>query len=120
MDEVFQALAHSHRRLILDFVNQNPGCLAGEIAQRFDCSRIAITKHIKILEKAQLLIIEPSGRKRLHYFNVMPIQMIYDRWTDQYSQFFAAPMSDFKQFVEQKQLQDQTQQDAEENNGKIA
>ena len=118
IDDVFQALAHPHRRQIIDFVNSKPGCLAGEITALFESSRIAVAKHIKVLEKADLLIIEKSGRTKLHYFNVMPIQMIYDRWTDQYSHFFAGSMHSFKQYLEQNQ-QEQTQQHEEEQHGKI-
>ncbi|MBM7073167.1 helix-turn-helix transcriptional regulator [Shewanella sp. 202IG2-18] len=99
MDEVFQALAHPHRRQIIDFVHQTPGCSSGEIAALFESSRIAVAKHIKILEKAQLLLIEKSGRTKQHYFNIMPIQTVYDRWTDQYSQFFSAPLNSFKNYV---------------------
>lgn len=96
MDDVFHALAHKMRREILDYVKQHPGCLAGDICAQFEVSRIAVSKHIKILEQADLMIIEKAGRTRLHYFNVMPIQAIYDLWTDEYSRFFASQMSAFK------------------------
>ena len=100
MDKVFNALAHETRRQILDFVMQHAGALSGEIADQFGISRIAVSKHIKILEQANLLIIEKSGRERLHYFNPMPIQTIYDRWTNEYSQFFAPKLNAFKTDLE--------------------
>ena len=100
MDKVFNALAHETRRQILDFVMQNAGALSGDITAQFEVSRIAVSKHIKILEQANLLIIEKSGRERLHYFNPMPIQAIYDRWTDAYSQFFAPKLNVFKTELE--------------------
>ena len=96
MDNIFHALAHGVRREILDYVLAHPGCLAGDIAEQFEISRIGVSKHIKILHKAELLVIEKSGRNSLHYFNAVPIQMIYDRWTDEYSQFFAGKLSAFK------------------------
>ena len=100
MDEVFQALAHNMRRQILDFVMQHPGVQSGDIYAQFEVSRIAVSKHIKILEKAELLIVEKHGRARLHYFNVMPIQAIYNRWTNEYSRFFASKLQDFKTMLE--------------------
>ena len=96
MDDVFQALAHPIRRRILDYVSEHPGALSGEIAEQFEVSRIAVSKHLKLLECAQLLTIEISGRTREHYFNPIPIQKIYERWTDQYSQFFASKINAFQ------------------------
>ncbi|MCO7222944.1 helix-turn-helix transcriptional regulator [Pleionea sp. CnH1-48] len=106
MDSIFQALAHEIRRQILDIVKENPGCHSGDICEYFDVSRIAISKHIKILEQASLLVIEKSGRHRLHYFNPMPIQAIYERWTDEYSQFFAPKINLFKQQLEREEQQE--------------
>ena len=100
LDSVFHALAHCVRRKILDYVVAHPGCSAGDIAVQFQISRIAVSKHIKILHKAELLIVEKSGRSSLHFFNAIPIQMIYDRWTDEYSQFFASQLNAFKQQLE--------------------
>jgi len=100
IDQVFQALAHPTRREIIDFVRENSGCTVSEICQLFDISRIAVSKHIKLLEQARLLIVEKEGRHSFHYFNVMPIQMIYERWTDEYSAFFARKLQQFKQQLE--------------------
>lgn len=113
MDDVFHALAHKMRRQILDYVKQNPGCSAGDICGQFDVSRIAVGKHIKVLAQADLLVIEKAGRSTLHYFNVMPIQAIYDSWTDEYSRFFASKMNAFK-------LQLEAQDTDEDNDEKIA
>ena len=109
MDKVFHALAHDTRRQILDYVMANPGCLANDIAGQFETSRIAVRKHIKILEESNLLITEKEGRNSHHYFNPVPIQLIYDRWTNQYSQFFASKLTSFKLQVES----DSTEEDNE-------
>ncbi|TQV88685.1 helix-turn-helix transcriptional regulator [Aliikangiella coralliicola] len=111
MDAIFHALAHQVRRQILDFVTENPGCQSGEICEQFTISRIAVSKHIKILEKADLVVIEKAGRARLHYFNSIPIQAIYDRWTNEYSHFFAHKLNAFKHQLEQEE---------EDTNEKIA
>lgn len=84
----------------MDLVKENPGCLVNDIASHFDISRIAVMKHLKILEQANLLSSEKVGKEKHHYFNVIPIQQIYERWTDQYSRFMAAKMTDFKHSVE--------------------
>ena len=115
MDEVFHALAHENRRTILDFIKINPAANTGDICQLFTHSRAAVIKHIQILEKANLLVIEKEGRYRLHYFNSLPIQAIYDRWTDEYSQFFAKRMHQFKQQLEDKfTLDSNSQQDTDD------
>lgn len=102
MDNVFQALAHETRRTILDIVNARPGCNVGELAKEFDVSRIAIMNHLAVLEKAGLIISEKQGRSRCLYMNIAPLQMIYDRWTDKYSAFWARQMMDIKYAAEQK------------------
>lgn len=102
IDQVLHALAHPIRRDIVDFVAETPGSNNGEICERFSISRIAIAKHIKILAEADLLVIEPDGRFRLHYFNVMPIQMLYERWTNEYSRFFATKMHHFQLELEEQ------------------
>lgn len=102
MDDVFQALSHSARRKILDIVGKMPGCNVNDVAKYFSMSRIAVMKHLGILEKANLLISQKSGRSRELYFNAVPIQMIYDRWTTEYSQFWASKLTDLKFETETK------------------
>ena len=82
-----------------------------DICGHFDMSRIAVMKHLKILEQANLLVTEKVGKQRHHYFNVIPIQQIYDRWTDEYSRFMASRLTGFKQQIEQALEQDDDEQD---------
>lgn len=100
MDAVFAALAHETRRRILDLLIAKPGAGVGEIAGGFDVSRIAIMKHLTVLEDAQLIVSEKQGRTRRLYFNAAPIQMIYDRWTDEYSAYWASEVTRLKYFSE--------------------
>ena len=102
MDQVLQALSHSSRRKILDIVRQKPGCSVSEVVKHFDTTRIAVMKHLRVLEDADLLITEKHGRSRLLYQNLVPIQLIYDRWTDDYSAFWAGHVADLKYRVEHK------------------
>ena len=100
MDAVFQALASGHRRKILDLVKSMPGCSVNDVCKYFDMSRIAVMKHLRILEDAGLLVSRKPGRTRELFFNAVPIQMIYDRWTTEYSQFWASQVTDLKFRIE--------------------
>ena len=95
-DLVFHALAHATRRQILDLVRERPGQAVGEVAKAFDVSRIAVMNHLAVLETAGLIISEKDGRARRLYLNPVPIQMIYERWTDEYSAFWAERVTSIK------------------------
>jgi DNA-binding transcriptional ArsR family regulator len=102
MDAVFTALAHETRRRILDLLRDKPGSGVGEIAGSFDVSRIAIMKHLTILESAHLIVSQKDGRTRRLYFNAAPIQMIHDRWTDDYSGYWAGEITRLKYLAEKR------------------
>ena len=100
MDTIFQALGHAARRRMLDVINASPGCSVNDVAAHFEISRIAVMKHLRVLEAAGLMHSEKVGRTRRLYFNAAPIQMIYDRWTTQYSRYWASRMTRIKYAVE--------------------
>ncbi len=100
MDRLFHALAHGTRRRILDLVRAHPGSGVGELSARFDSSRISVMKHLKVLEDADLIVSRREGRVRRLYFNVVPIQQVHERWTDEYSALWASRLVDLKARVE--------------------
>ncbi len=100
MDLVFHALASRPRRKILDVIRASPGCCVGDVCRYFEISRIAVIKHLRVLEQAQLILLQKNGRRRDLYFNAVPIQLIYDRWTTEYSAFWASKATDLKFLVE--------------------
>ena len=100
MGKIFDALGSATRRRILDIVKNDPGCSIGEVAAEFDVTRIAVMKQIQLLEEAQLLISKKQGRKRCLFHNPVPIQLIYDRWTTEYSTLWASRMVDVKYQIE--------------------
>ncbi len=102
LDLVFQALAHPSRRQILDVLRERPGCSVGDVCEYFDTTRIAVMKHLKVLEVADLVLSEKEGRTRRLYFNVVPIQLIHDRWTTEYSALWASRMTRIKYAIEEK------------------
>lgn len=95
-DAVLQALGNESRRRMLDIVKARPGIGVGELANGFDVSRIAVMKHLRVLEAANLIVSEKEGRTRKLYFNVAPIQLIHDRWTTEYSAFWAGQVTGIK------------------------
>ena len=102
MDAVFLALACPTRRRILDVVMAKPGCGVKHVAKFFAMSRIGVLKHLRVLVDAGLLTSEKEGRNRKLFFNCVPIQMIYDRWTTEYSALWASGLTRVKYRVEQK------------------
>ena len=100
MDKLFHALASAPRRKILDILRQRPGASVLDISRHFDVSRIAVMKHINVLEGAGLIVSEKRGRTRHLYFNVVPIQQIHERWTSEYSALWAGALTTFKHDIE--------------------
>lgn len=107
MDAVFQALAHESRRRMLDIVKASPGINVGQLASQFDVSRIAVMKHLGVLETAGLLVSEKDGRTRRLYFNAVPIQMIHERWTTEYSAFWSGNLTRIKYLAEARARDDE-------------
>ena len=97
---VFAALADESRRRMLDVIEASPGALTREVAERFDISRVAVMRHLKVLEAAGLVTSEKVGRERRHYFNAAPIQMVRDHWMDRYGSFWSERMADLKRWLE--------------------
>ena len=102
MDKVFHALAHPARRHMLDLIKKSPGCSVNDLCEHFETSRIAVMKNLRVLVDAKLIISKKKGRTREFYFNVAPIQMIHDRWSDEYSEFWATQIVDLKYKIEQR------------------
>ncbi|MGI9519553.1 MAG: ArsR family transcriptional regulator [Pirellulaceae bacterium] len=101
-DLVFQALASQPRRQIIDLVIQSPGCSVNDLCEHFEFSRIAVMKHLKVLVEARLILSRKQGRTRQLFFNAVPIQMVYDRWTSEFSRFWVTQAVDLKYKVEGK------------------
>ncbi len=100
MDAIFAALAHASRRRILDIVREHGGSSVNEVASYFDTSRIAVMKHLRVLEDADLIVSKKDGRTRRLFFNAVPIQMIHDRWTSEYSALWASKLTRMKYEIE--------------------
>ncbi|MGE5502339.1 MAG: ArsR/SmtB family transcription factor [Ignavibacteriales bacterium] len=79
-DAVFRALADESRRALLDRLFERNGQTLGELTEGMAMSRQAVTKHLAVLEAANLVATHRRGREKLHYLNPVPIAEIADRW----------------------------------------
>lgn len=100
VDYLFAALAHRGRRRMLDLIMDAPGLSVKALASHFEFSRIAVLKHLQVLEQADLVLSKKKGRVRHLFFNPVPIQLVHDRWTTKYSAFWSERMADIKSRVE--------------------
>jgi len=97
-EATFQALADPTRRAVLDLL-RGGAQPAGQIAEAFPISRPAISKHLRQLRKARLVVEHRSGRHRLYRLNAEPLKAV-DQWLHQYRNFWQANLSSLKSFVE--------------------
>jgi DNA-binding transcriptional ArsR family regulator len=100
MDEVFKALADPTRRELLDRLRAENGRTLGELCERLAMSRQAVSKHLAVLEAANLVVTVRRGREKLHYLNPVPIGEIYDRWIGNYEKARIAALADLKRALE--------------------
>ena len=100
MDAVFKALADPVRRELLDSLRERAGQTLGELCQGREMTRQAVTKHLAVLEGANLVASEKRGREKLHYLNPVPIQEIADRWIGKYERGRLAALADVKRRLE--------------------
>src|SRR3989337_1116920 len=98
---IWKALADPSRRRLLDLLRDGPRT-TGELCARFPLSRFAVMKHLAILERAGLVIVERRGRQRWNYLNAVPIQQIYERWISGYAGFWATPLLRLKRRAEER------------------
>lgn len=101
-DEVFRALADPVRRQLLDSLHARNGQTLGELSEGRDMTRQAVTKHLAVLEGADLVVTRKQGREKLHYLNPVPIQQIADRWIGKYERTRLRALGDLKQRLEGK------------------
>lgn len=100
MDKVFKALADPSRRKLLDQLHTNNGQTLSELCEYLDMTRQAVTKHLAILEAANLVATVWRGREKLHYVNPVPIQEIHDRWISKYERHRLRALHELKKGLE--------------------
>ena len=100
MDAVFKALADPGRRQLLDQLRRKNGQTLTELCGQLDMTRQAVSKHLAVLEKANLVASVRRGREKLHYLNPVPLHEIYERWIGKYERHRLQALSDLKKGLE--------------------
>ena len=100
MDRVFKALADATRRKLLDRLHAENGQTLGELCERLAMTRQAVTKHLVLLEEANLVVTVRRGREKLHYLNPVPIHEIAERWIGKFERHRLQALSELKKKLE--------------------
>lgn len=100
-DAVWRALAHPMRRTVLDVLRGGP-LTTGELVDALGESRHAVMQHLAVLRDADLVLVEPQGRRRVNHLNPVPIQRIYERWVSRYETHWAAALVGLANTVEHR------------------
>lgn len=102
MDAAFKALADKSRRQLLDRLHNKNGQTLGELCEGLEMSRQAVTKHLDVLEGANLVATQWRGREKLHFINPVPIFDIADRWIGKFERGRLRALSDLKKSLERE------------------
>jgi uncharacterized protein YndB with AHSA1/START domain/DNA-binding transcriptional ArsR family regulator len=105
MDGVFRALADPGRRRLLDSLNARNGQTLRELCADMDMARQSVSKHLAVLEAANLVATVWRGREKFHYLNPAPINDISERWINRYEQRRVHALADLKQALENPIMQ---------------
>src|SRR3954451_17771559 len=100
LDDAFRARADPSRRALLDRLNEANGQTLRELCAGLDMARQSVSKHLAVLEAADLVVTLKRGREKLHYLNAAPINRIAERWIDQFDQSRVHALSDLKHALE--------------------
>ena len=102
MDAVFRALADPSRRRLLDRLHAQNGQTLNELCGQMEMTRQAVTKHLAILEEANLVATIRRGREKEHYLNPVPINEIAERWIGKFERGRLKALSDLKKNLERE------------------
>jgi DNA-binding transcriptional ArsR family regulator len=99
-EDVFRAIADPTRRAILDRLRAGPAN-AGALAADFRTSRPAVSKHLRVLREARLVIDTRLGRERLYTVDPIPLQSVAG-WLEGYRAFWESSLTRLKRHLEGK------------------
>ncbi|HXA32509.1 MAG TPA: metalloregulator ArsR/SmtB family transcription factor, partial [Acidimicrobiales bacterium] len=105
MVDVFKALADPSRRRLLDRLNARNGQNLRDLSGGLDMARQSVSKHLAILEAANLVTTIRQGREKLHYLNAAPINEIAERWINRYDRERVRALSDLKRALEESPME---------------
>jgi DNA-binding transcriptional ArsR family regulator len=99
--DIFKAIADPTRREIINLIAHQSMNL-NAVADNFDMSRPAVSKHIKILTSCGLLVIKQQGRERFCHADLRQLKEVTD-WAEQYRRFWSQKLDALGQFLNQEQ-----------------
>jgi DNA-binding transcriptional ArsR family regulator len=99
--DVFQAIADPTRRAIISMI-ANQSLNLNAVAEHFDVSRPAISKHIKILTECGLIVIKQQGRERYCEAKLAKLNEV-SHWVEQYRRFWNAKLDSLENYLEELQ-----------------
>ncbi|HEX5317374.1 MAG TPA: metalloregulator ArsR/SmtB family transcription factor [Candidatus Kapabacteria bacterium] len=102
--DVFQAIADPTRRAILALLAVQTLTMTS-IADHFNVTRPAISKHVKILAECGLLSIKQQGRERYCEAKLNKLHEVSD-WVEQYRQMWEARFDRLEKYLEEIQTKD--------------
>lgn len=100
MDQAFKALADPSRRKLLDALYLDNGQTLGRLCEQLAMTRQAVSKHLTVLEEANLVTTVRRGREKLHYLNPIPIFEIADRWIGKFERGRLTALHELKRALE--------------------
>ncbi len=100
LDQVFRALADPSRRGLLDSLNRTGGQSLQQLCGELRMTRQSVSKHLAVLEAANLLTTVRRGREKLHFLNPAPINEIAERWIQHYDRARVHALADLKRALE--------------------
>ena len=95
--DVFQAIADPNRRAIINLLSREKLTLNG-LAENFEVSRPAISRHVKILTECGLITIERQGRERYCIARLNRLNEVL-KWVEQYHRFWTSKLDDLETFL---------------------
>ncbi|MBV8975927.1 MAG: helix-turn-helix transcriptional regulator [Alphaproteobacteria bacterium] len=103
MDAVFKALSDPSRRQLLDRLHDHNGQTLNDLCSGLEMTRQAVTKHLAILEAANLVATRKQGREKLHFINPVPINDIAERWIGKFERGRLKALAELKRNLEREE-----------------
>jgi uncharacterized protein YndB with AHSA1/START domain/DNA-binding transcriptional ArsR family regulator len=100
VEDVFRALGHPQRRVLLDRLFETDGQTLRQLDRHLPMTRFGTMKHLRVLEAVGLVLTRRSGREKLHYLNPVPIRLIHDRWIHKYAEPWVGALGQLKRELE--------------------
>lgn len=116
LSSTFAALADPTRRAILTRLASGE-CSVGELAEPFEMSMPAVSKHLRVLERAGLITQRRDAQKRQCRICAAPLKEVFD-WTERYRQIWEERLDRLEQYVQQLKAKEKATDDRKKQHGK--